>query len=340
MRQQRTIVRMPLDGRDAFDAGQTVVVRSRSNARVKELRASLSGLARRPGDLLGLEGPHLIREAHLAGQSFETVYIREGSEGELKASQSWSKALRTSAWVVLSRDVFDGAASTNTPQGVAATWIIRDRESCQAPAHPGLVLESLQDPGNVGTLIRSAAAFGVAEVLLTPECVNHWNPKVVRAAAGAHFRVRIRRLPLPEVGEELRKRGVRLFAAVSGFRSGTENGAPITAAPHGVLTGRVDNTDAVGPRSKDGTADTRRGVLQGYPASLCYDTDFDEPCAIMIGNEGAGLSPEARNLADEQVMIPCSVESLNAAVAGSVLMYEAMRQIPLRAWARQQGLRP
>jgi len=78
----------------------------------------------------------------------------------------------------------------------------------------------------------------------------------------------------------------------------------------------------------------------GYAASLVYDADFVTPCAILIGNEGAGLSEKALSLADERVQIPSSVESLNAGVAGSILMYEEMRQRVLRLWAHKKGLRP
>ena len=81
------------------------------------------------------------------------------------------------------------------------------------------------------------------------------------------------------------------------------------------------------------------GHTSGTEASLSPDTDFLPPCALLVGNEGSGLSMQALALADEHVLIPCAVESLNAAVAGSVLLYEAMRQVPLREWARQQGLR-
>ena len=177
--------------------------------------------------------------------------------------------------------------------------------------------------------------------MVTPDCVNHWNPKVVRAGAGALFSTRVLRLPLARIKEELQARGVRLFAAVSGFLSGPEHGTPVMAAPHGVLTGRVNNYDADGFRYAVGTQQdaVERDTANAYMASLSYDTDFAEPCAVMIGNEGAGLSAEARGLADEQVLIPCSVESLNAGVAGSVLMYEVMRQRTLRVWARKEGLR-
>ena len=312
-------------------------ITSRTNPRVKALRASLSGTAARPGDLLGVEGLHLIGELHHAGHLFDTVYLRDGDEALLEVG--WPSQLRAAHWVVLSRDIFDSAVSTQTPQGIAATWIIRTPSPHPQKAESTLVLENIQDPGNLGTLIRSAAAFGTERVIITPESANHWNPKVVRAAAGAVFHAAIVRLPIDEAAAQLRSEGVRLFAAVSRFHSGPEyGGSARLAAHHGVLTGRVEvqgdfpNLGHHQPSLPEGE--------KSYAASLSYDTDFLEPCAILIGNEGAGLTQHARALADEQVQIPVMVESLNAAVAGAVLLYEAMRQKTLRVWAQQQGLRP
>ena len=218
-------------------------ITSRTNARVKALRAGLSGEARNPGDLLGLEGPNLLREAHARGLSFETVYLREGSEAALYQTARWVETLRTKDWVVLSADVFDSAVSTRTPQGIAALWSIQE---AKPQASIGLVLESIQDPGNLGTLIRSAAAFGMGDIAITPDTVNQWNPKVVRAAAGTLFSTRVQRLPLSVIAGRLRGGGIRLFAAVSSFLTGLEYGTPLMAAPHGVLTGRAWHTRVLG----------------------------------------------------------------------------------------------
>ncbi len=274
---------------------------------MKALRASLTGQARRPGDLLGLEGAHLVQEAHAAGLSFQTVYLRQGSEVGLEQETDqggdWRSHLRTANWAVLSPEVFDSAVSTVTPREIAATWVIQETVR-KTPASHVLVLEGLQDPGNLGTLIRSAEAFGATRVMVTPDTVHHWNPKAVRAASGSVFRVPVVRLPLEEILSQLRAEGVRTFAAVA------------EAAPGGAVPS--------------------------------YDTDFSGRCALLIGNEGAGLSAKAVDLADARVEIPCEVESLNAAVAGSVLLYEAMRQAAsgappsraLRTGAWAEGLRP
>lgn len=258
-------------------------ITSRANAHVKALRAALSGDARRAGDVLGLEGEHLMQEAHRSGLAFEAVFVRQGSEAV--AEREWAAGIRSAAWFVLSPDVFDSAASTPSPQGIMATWVIREPEPTVTDGAV-LVLENLQDPGNLGTLIRSAEAFGSPRAMVTPGTANQWNPKVLRASAGSVFRMPVKRASLGQIAADLKGRGVKIFAAA---------------------------------REPQQEADA-------VAVSSSFGVDLGGRCAILIGNEGSGLSEEARRLADELVQIPCATESLNAAVAGSVLLYEAMRQ--------------
>jgi TrmH family RNA methyltransferase len=265
---------------------------------------------------------------------FETMYVRE----DQIISADWEARIRAKEWVLLSRDVFDSAVHTETPQGLAATWKITEINTMQTGPAMTLVLEDVQDPGNVGTLIRSAAAFGATEAIATPGCAGEWNPKTLRASAGAVFRMPVRHMSIEEALGKVRGQGARIFAAVAGFTTPV-----ITLAPLGVLSGRMRNEDAEfarWQRNEDGTRTKVSSGSEGKFASVSTDTDFEFPFAILVGNEGAGLSKRALELADEHVQIPCSVESLNVAVAGSILLYEAMRQIPLRVWARKQGLRP
>jgi TrmH family RNA methyltransferase len=184
--------------------------------------------------------------------------------------------------VLLSADVFASAVETESPQGIAATVLIPGVEVLDMRANPGvfLFLENLQDPGNLGTLIRTAEAFGVRCLYVTPGTVNTWNPKTVRASAGSVFRVRVYVTTLREFADSMSWGGIKKIAATS---------------------------------SKDGAV----------PST---EADLHAPCVLMIGNEGAGLSEEALTLTKNRVHIPCAVESLNAAIAGSVLMYEAARQ--------------
>jgi len=145
-----------------------------------------------------------------------------------------------------------------------------------------LIAVGLQDPGNLGTLVRSAEAFGATGVLTTPRTVSAWNQKALRASVGSVFRVPVVEVTASEV-ERLKQSGVRLIAAV-----GADDAGVISA----------------------------------------QEMDFTAACAVMIGNEGSGLGEEWMEMCDAQVTIPCpgAVESLNAAVAGSLLLYEAARQ--------------
>ena len=253
-------------------------ITSRSNARVKALRASFSGRASRPGEVVGIEGEHLIAEALRSGFELETVFVRQGSERVLeRASLAGIDAEKV---VVVSADVFASAVETASPQGIAATILLREPGLLAEGDGPVLVLEDLQDPGNLGTLLRSAEAFGASRVMVTPGTVNQWNPKVMRASAGSVFRVAVVRSALEEIAARLDGDGVEIYAAVA--------------------------------------------QVEGAVSLL--KTKFAARCALMVGNEGAGLSAEALALARHKVRIPCAVESLNAAVAGSTLLYEAMRQ--------------
>jgi RNA methyltransferase, TrmH family len=255
-------------------------ITSRTNARVKTLRASFSGKASQPGELVGIEGENLIGEALRSGLTFDTIYVREGSDDVLDSPTL--AGLRAEQWVLVSKDVFASAVDTASPQGIAATLVIPSVESFDPAENPGvvLVLEDLQDPGNLGTLIRSAEAFLIRQVFVTPSTVNPWNPKAIRASAGSVFRMPIVRCPLTEVKTWSDAFGARLAAAVA--------------------------------RTKDATPVMHARLLA--------------PCGLMIGNEGAGLSVAALALSDERVNIPCAVESLNAATAGTTMMYEAFRQ--------------
>lgn len=252
-------------------------ITSRTNAKVKALRLAFDGKAARPGEIVGIEGPTLIAEATRSAARLEAAFVRQGSESVLQ-----SLDLRGTPVVVLTREVFASAVDTASPQGIAATLEIPRLERRRDGHERGitLVLESIQDPGNVGTMLRAAEAFGVDEVLITGETANAWGPKALRASAGSVFRLPVRRLSLEEIAKWARDSGVHLFAAVAEARG----------------------------------------------ATACMESDMAQRCAVMIGNEGAGLSAEALKIADERVHIPCITESLNAAAAAATLLYEAMRQ--------------
>ena len=251
------------------------VISSRTNARVKQLRAAFAGQVRLSGGLAAIEGEHLVDEAVRSGVPLTTVFVSEG----------WQKSVPSGVEVVrLKEDVFRSAVETQAPQGIAAllappVFGLSEVWGSRGSAALILVAAGLQDPGNLGTLVRSAEAFGATGVLTTPGTVSVWNQKALRASAGSVFRVPVVGVGASEL-RELKRQGVRLIAAVG--------------------TGGVDVTTA----------------------------DLMGACAVMIGNEGAGLGEEWMEMSDVRVTIPCpgDVESLNAAVAGSLLLYEASRR--------------
>lgn len=252
-------------------------ISSRTNARVKQLRAAFEGSARLSGGLAAIEGEHLLAEAMRSGIALKTLFVSEHRTVPSEISRE-TEVLR------LTSDVFRSAVETPSPQGIAA--LIHPPAFVLEDALNGtpllLIAAGLQDPGNLGTLVRSAEAFGATGVLTTPGTVSAWNQKALRASVGSVFRMPVVAATLDDVAG-LRQRGVWLLAAVG----------------------------AACPRAKS-----------------AHDADFVRPCAVMIGNEGAGLGAEWMQLSDEQLTIPCPgpVESLNAAVAGSLLLYEASRQ--------------
>lgn len=186
----------------------------------------------------------------------------------------------------LTEEVFGSVVETQSPQGVAALLVppvstledvLRDRENALI-----LIAAGLQDPGNLGTLVRSAEAFGASGLLTTPGAVSAWNQKALRASVGSVFRVPVVSTSLEEI-VGLKEHGIRLIAAMG---------------------------------------------AEDFGVAAAQKMDFTSACAVMIGNEGAGLAAEWIEICDARVTIPCpgNVESLNAAVAGSLLLYEASRQ--------------
>jgi RNA methyltransferase, TrmH family len=256
------------------------VISSRTNARVKQLRAAFQGHARLSGGMVAIEGDHLLEEALRSGMVLKTVFVSERRE--------LPKVVPRGVEVMwLTEEVFGGVVETQSPQGVAALMVppvsvLDDVLGASGAASLILIAVGLQDPGNLGTLVRSAEAFGATGVLTTPGTVSAWNQKALRASVGSVFRMPVVAVDASEM-EGLKQRGVRLIAAVGSA------GSDVTAA---------------------------------------HEMNFRGACAVMIGNEGAGLSAEWIEMCDARVTIPCpgEVESLNAAVAGSLLLYEASRQ--------------
>lgn len=242
-------------------------------------RKILRALGRRKGrerhDLFLAEGPHLARELLDSSLEVEMVLhtgeVPGGSDGRRVLDRLEERGARM-------RRVDEGTlsqlADTVTPQGVLAAVRVPGRAPGELPAGRLLVLDAVQDPGNFGTLVRTAEAMGVDAVVALTGTVDAWNPKAVRAAAGSSFRVPIHRGSWEEIRSALRERGVPPWAA-----------------------------DPLG-----------EPVYGGGSAP--------ERLALVLGNEGRGVSRRVLDDSRRRVRVPTSgaVESLNVAVAGALLV--------------------
>ncbi len=256
-------------------------VESRQNARVKELRRGFREAAPNEKGEVPIEGMHMVEEAIRAGLRLGTVFFSESAkERSRKLIPQLSSHTET---LMLPDEVFSSAVPTETPQGVAALVKVKTfkLDEAFAPA-PALVIISagLQDPGNLGTIVRASEAFGATGVLLGERTVSQWNWKAVRASAGSMFRVPAVKVALANGLQDVKARGVRILATSS------HKGTPIS------------------------------------------QVDLRGPVALIVGSEGAGVPKDILAHADEIVAIPQSarVESLNAGIAASVILYEAARQ--------------
>ncbi|MGG6270783.1 TrmH family RNA methyltransferase [Leptolyngbya sp. AN03gr2] len=252
---------------------------SLQNPLVKQLRKLHRTKERREQQVFLLEGTHLIEEALSIDLSFLTVCCTETWQAQ---HQELFEQLpdRSERLELVSPEVLKAIATTVEPDGIVATieqFHTRPVEFSQL----GLVLETIQDPGNLGTIIRTAAAAGVEGLWLSEDCADIENPKVLRSSAGQWFRLPMSiRADLKKEIAIAKSQGMQVIATVP-------------------------------------------TATQTY-----WEIDFSQPSLILMGNEGAGLSPELLELADVQVTIPLAqgVESLNVAIATALMLYEARRQ--------------
>ncbi|HYW21100.1 MAG TPA: RNA methyltransferase [Nodularia sp. (in: cyanobacteria)] len=254
---------------------------SLQNSLVKQIRKLHSTKERHKQELCLLEGTHLLQEACVVNYPLVTVCCTP--EWQTAHPGLWEQACNHSQRVeIVSQEVLAAMATTVQPDGVIAT-AQRLTNQTQVP-FSGLVLAlaTIQDPGNLGTIIRTVAATGATGLWLSDDSVDADSPKVLRASAGQWFRV------ATAVSEDLKA--------------------------------TVAQSQSAGMQ-----------VVATLPtADLTYwDVDWRKPSLILLGNEGAGLSPDLASMADKQVKIPLSagVESLNVAIAAAVMLYEAQRQI-------------
>jgi TrmH family RNA methyltransferase len=270
------------------------IVQSKQNPRVKELRAALLRPGRGSAEVVALEGFHLVEEALRSGLTIETLFIAQNNEkllNELRIPDSVEI-------LTLPEEVLASAVTTETPQPIAALaqpqpWNWPDLLGLlgHAPSQTLIVvLAGIQDPGNLGTILRSAEAFGATGVISLSGTVSHWNPKAMRASAGSVFRLPILSVSESDCFTHLRESSIQTLAAMA------------------------------------------------HEADPLSKVDLAKPVALVIGAEGSGISDEIASQCDARITIPCPgpVESLNAAVAASILLYEASQQ---RAFAKTTKIR-
>jgi TrmH family RNA methyltransferase len=270
------------------------VITSRDNKWLKLFRAALRGTGPRDGEPIGLEGPRQVEEALRSGLEAEALLVSEAGERDaeriLDAASATETGIPRSRVLRTTNKLFEGVAGTDAPQGIAGlfrqrAWgfddILRGPGAMRESSPLVIVLAAVQDPGNVGTILRSAEAFGATGAVALRGTADPWSPKALRASAGSALRLPVLRgMAIPVLLAQLKIARVKIYAAIS--------------AP------RTEVTEA----------------------------DLREPAAIFVGNESSGVPVEVQRAADGLISIPMaeSVESLNAGVAASLVLYEAARQ--------------
>jgi RNA methyltransferase, TrmH family len=268
-------------------------VEGRHNPLVKQLRQAFSRAGLTESGDCPIEGLRIFEEAVRSGLRFSAVFFRDSAQD--RAERLLPQLGSHVETLLLPDSLFDSIVPSESPQGVAA--LVRLKEFSlddileRLQVGPIVVLAGLQDPGNLGTILRSSEAFGSAGIILGEGTVSPFNSKVVRASAGSVFRLPMvhrqghgrekeKTAKLEEFSKTLRKKNVRLIATSS------HKGTPIDQA------------------------------------------DLKGASAIFFGNEGAGLPRDLMAKMDQFISIPHAqqVESLNAGIAASIVLYEAARQ--------------
>lgn len=263
---------------------------SLQNPLIKSIRKLHRTKGRRQQQQCLLEGTHLIQEACSAVYPLHVVCHTE--DWQQRYPTLWQAVQQQAERVeVVSPDVLVALATTVQPDGVVATaprraavsenCVLADQTLGTSQAFLGLMLETLQDPGNLGGIIRTAAAVGLDQLWVSTDSVDVDHPKVLRSSAGQWFRAPILTCADPvAIARQLQQQGVQIIA-------------------------------------------TRPDAAQVY-----WDVDLRQPTLLLMGNEGAGLSPDLTDLADLSVTIPLSpgVESLNVTISAALVLYEAKRQ--------------
>ncbi|MBX3036955.1 MAG: RNA methyltransferase [Anaerolineales bacterium] len=252
------------------------MITSNQNSKIKLVRALLSrSKERREAELFVIEGVRLFEEAVNSNWEIKFVLYDEtlNERGKKKV-----ESLKNIEVEEVSASVMKSISETESPQGILAVL-----KFSQLPIPDSLnfvlIPDQIRDPGNLGTLLRSAVATGVQAILIPPDTTDAFAPKVLRSGMGAHFKLPIQEMSWEEINQVVKPESLQVLIADMNGES-------------------------------------------------CWKTDLTKPTVLIIGSEADGASESARKLANGKISIPMSgdIESLNAGVAGSVLMFETFRQ--------------
>ncbi|MBV8205482.1 MAG: RNA methyltransferase [Acidobacteria bacterium] len=191
-------------------------VASRQNALIKELRQAFAQAALTEDGCCAIEGVRLVEEALRSGLRLKAVFVSQGAEQ--RAERLLPQVSSHAEALLVPADVFAATVQTEAPQGIAALVQVRQWElkDILRAAHPLIVIAAgVQDPGNLGTMVRSAEAFGANGLLAAEGTVSPYNSKAVRAAAGSLFRLPVIRVALNHALEALREQGMRVLGTSS-----------------------------------------------------------------------------------------------------------------------------
>ena len=258
-----------------------IILTSIKNPLIKQVRKLHQAKERQKQNLLLIEGTNSIEAACQADYQLDVIFYT--ARWQENHQLLYEKILqKNSTTQPVSSEVLSAIATTVNPDGVVAIAPRSVAQPASVINRLGVALEKLQDPGNLGTIIRTAAATEVDGLWLSPNSVDIYNPKVLRASAGQWFQMPMAtNQNLLKQARQQQQQGVQVIATTS------------------------------------------------QAAKTYWEVDLTRPSLILLGNEGAGLSQELIELADERVIIPLAngVESLNVAVATALLLYEAQRQV-------------
>lgn len=261
-----------------------ISITSSSNSTIKEIKSLYRKKERWAKKMFLVEGTKMVEECIDNNYPIENIIYSEELFNKRGGEALFNKINTHNRLIYVPNKLYREISDTESPQGILATvrFRLRSIKDIRLSTKPFmLLLDEVQDPGNMGTIIRTGDAFGIDGIIVTEGCVDIYNPKVVRATMGSIFRMPIyHELDGIKVIEEFKRNNIKIYST----------------------------------------------SLEG--SEYIQKVNLKDASVIIIGNESKGVSKSLESLADNLVKIPMlgEAESLNAAIASSIIMYEAMRQ--------------